>query len=612
MLRRISGRPLQAARLATRHPRHDAICASLLQPGAACGQRWRRHASTPEEPANGRTKELEEQAEQQISAIKRMKPMVRDYIELWSPRVFWLSAAGLNAGAAALVAVQGWNPVILLPTAAYAFIGMKDVNSTKTLRRNFPALIRLRYLAESIRPEIRQYFIESNSESSPISRDQRTLVYQRSKTKGESTPFGTTLDVYESGYEWVSHSNLGAKHIDLAAVERVLVGAGDGITPYNASRLNISAMSYGALSHAAIKSLNWGARLGGFYHNTGEGGVSDHHRWAEADVVWNIGTGYFGARNKETGEFSEEAFLQTLERTPTIKMIEVKLSQGAKPGHGGVMPASKLTPEIAEMRGVPMGQDVLSPPWHSAFQGPLGLVRFTAKLKKLSGRPVGFKMCVGQPMEAAAIVKALKAEIDASNGISPVDFITVDGGEGGTGAAPLEFSNRVGMPMREGLALLDDLLRGAGIREHVRVIASGKIVHSYSMIRACALGADACNSARAFMLSLGCIQARKCNTNHCPTGIATQDENLIKGLDVPNKAIRVKNFHDNTMHGFAELLGACGVDSPDQLTRSHIMKRISQSQVLSYEDLYPTVQHGALLSGTAPPTVQTYWNNASI
>mmetsp|Transcript_25080 Transcript_25080/g.63078 ORF Transcript_25080/g.63078 Transcript_25080/m.63078 type:complete len:352 (+) Transcript_25080:1635-2690(+) len=302
-----------------------------------------------------------------------------------------------------------------------------------------------------------------------------------------------------------------------------------------------------------------------------------------------------------------------LDCTPGVRMIELKLSQGAKPGHGGIMPAAKLTAEIANIRGVEMGKDCVSPPWHAEFVGPLGLVQFLMKLRRLSKRPTGFKMCVGNRVEAAAIVKALQLEF--AKGHRPIDFITIDGGEGGTGAAPVEFSDRVGAPLRDGLIFVDDLLTGAGIRDEVKLIASGKIVDGFSMIRALALGADVCNAARGFMMSLGCIQALKCNTNHCPTGITTTDENLIAGLDIPSKAERVRAYHANTVASLAELLGATGASDPDMLRRVHIMRRGGDLKVSTYEELYPEVEYGSLVDGSkqcGDPKLQYFWDRAEL
>ncbi|CAD7950852.1 unnamed protein product [Amoebophrya sp. A25] len=554
-----------------------------------------------------------------------LEPNTRDWTELWGKKPFWMVSGGWNAGAWALILIGGWSPFHAVLPAGFTYLGLMDMNSHRTMRKNFPALIWFRYFFESVRPEIRQYIVEGDDEENPFSRKQRTLIYQRAKGRGESNPFGTRADLYDAGgYDWVNHSNLGAQHLDPEKVGRTVIGGtmdpvtgklerfpgDDKITPYLASRLNISGMSYGALSDRAVQALNSGAKQGGFYHNTGEGSVSDHHRSAGADVVWNIGTGYFGCRDMKTGRFSEKNFTDTLKKTPGIRMIELKLSQGAKPGHGGIMPAAKLTAEIAEIRGVPQGEDCISPPWHAEFVGPLGLVQFLMRLRELSGKPTGFKMCVGNRVEAAAIIKALQQEFEKGN--RPCDFITIDGAEGGTGAAPVEFSDRVGLPLRDGLLLVDDLLRGAGIRHEVKIIASGKIMDAFTMVRAMALGADVCNSARGFMIALGCIQALKCNTNHCPTGITTTNPDLVSGIKVPNKAARVAGFHHNTMHAFAELVGATGVDDPDELKRQHIMRRMRNLEVMSYAQIAPEVERGCLVKkdAKAPETLQRFWDNA--
>lgn len=482
-----------------------------------------------------------------------------------------------------------WSLIVLIPLIG---IGLHNAFQTKkAILRNYPVLGLLRYFFEQIRPEIQQYFVESNTNGTPVPRDVRSVVYQRAKTQTDSLPFGTQKDVYESGYEWLAHS-LSPVHASVESM-RVTVGGPLCKKPYSASRFNISAMSYGALSKNAILALSGGAKLGGFYHNTGEGGLSPHHLEGGGDLVWQIGTGYFGCRNQD-GSFNGDLFRETASRE-NVKMIEIKLSQGAKPGHGGILPAAKITPEIMAIRKVQAGADVISPPAHREFSTPDGLLSFVARLRELSGgKPVGFKLCVGQPGEFIAICKAMM-----ETGIMP-DFITVDGGEGGTGAAPFEFSDSVGMPLEEGLTLVHDVLTGFDLRKNIRVIASGKVLTGFHMFSRMALGADMCNSARGMMLALGCIQARQCNTNTCPTGVATSNPTLVYGLVPSEKRARVANFQQNTMHAFAELLGAAGLESPSMIARSHVNRRVSRDTVKNFADLFPEVTPGQFLRGDIP------------
>jgi glutamate synthase domain-containing protein 2 len=506
-------------------------------------------------------------------------------------RQFHVGAALLFV-AVALVALAWppvlWSYVLLVPLYA---LGVRDTLQTRrAVLRNFPLLGHFRYLLEAIRPEINQYFIESDTDGAPINRELRSIVYQRAKHELASLPFGTQHDVYAPGYEWLNHS-LAARRPPKTP-PRITIGGPDCTQPYDAALLNISAMSYGALSSAAVRALNGGARIGGFFHNTGEGGLSTHHAEPGGDICWQIGTGYFGCRDAQ-GKFDGELFRQRA-ALPQVKLIEIKLSQGAKPGHGGVLPAAKITDEIAAIRNVVKGQDVLSPPTHSAFDTPSGLMLFVQKLRDLSGgKPVGFKLCVGHPAEIVALCQAMVA-----TGITP-DFVTVDGGEGGTGAAPLEFSNSVGTPLTEGLVTVHNALVGFGLRERVKVIASGKVVTGFHMAQRFALGADLVNSARGFMLSLGCIQARRCHSNHCPVGVATQNPDLVRGLVVSDKQQRVANFQHETVHAFLELCGAAGLDHPDQLRPHHIQRRVSHTEVATYADVYEYLAPGELLKAGA-------------
>jgi glutamate synthase domain-containing protein 2 len=476
------------------------------------------------------------------------------------------------------------NPWFLILTLPVIAVGTHDVLQTRrTLLRNYPIFGHGRYLMEVLRPKIYQYFVESDTDGTPINRITRSVVYQRAKEQLSSTPFGTQLDVYATGYEWIAHSMhpLPIRSIDNNSL-RINIGGSQCRQPYNASILNISAMSFGSLSPAAIEALNLGAKTGNFFHNTGEGGISPYHLKHGGDLVWQVGTGYFGCRDSK-GRFEPGAFSER-SQTPQIKMIEIKLSQGAKPGHGGILPAAKNTPEIAKIRLVEPGTTVESPSAHSAFTNADELVAFIEKLRELSkGKPIGLKLCYGRDDEFESLCEAMNR-----SGSYP-DYIVIDGGEGGTGAAPLEFSNSVGMPLREGLIRAENMLRVHGIRDKLRVIASGKVLTGFDIVKMVALGADACNSARGMLLSLGCIQALTCNSNHCPTGVATQDPNLFKGLSVTDKHRRVANFQRHTVEAVAEILAAAGIDSARKLTRSHIFRRTGPTEIKTFEELYPTV-----------------------
>lgn len=485
------------------------------------------------------------------------------------------------------------------------YMGVVDMAQKKrSLRRNFPLVGRLRYVFEDLRPKIQQYFVESDTDGAPINRIDRSVIYQRAKKQIDTTPFGTQLNVYAEGYEWMTHSIV---PVDFHTVERhprVRVGNKDCLQPYMASLLNVSAMSFGSLSGNAVEALNAGAKIGGFAHNTGEGGISPHHLKYGGDLIWQIGTGYFGARDDE-GSFSPEAFEKNAHR-PEVKMIELKLSQGAKPGHGGILPGKKNTPEIAAIRGVKAWTTVFSPPFHTAFHTPREMILFVKHLRDLSGgKPVGFKLCVGRKSEFISICKAMVA-LD----IYP-DFITVDGGEGGTGAAPPEFSNFVGMPLLDGLAFVDNMLRGFNIREHIKVCAAGKVLTGFHLVRAIALGADICNSARAMMMAIGCIQALECNRNTCPTGVATQNPALTVGLVVDDKKVRVANYHKHTIESFNELLAAAGLDHPRKLNRHQIYRRVFMNEVKTFEEIYPSIAAGSMLSAEVPAQYRLSFGAAS-
>ena len=497
-----------------------------------------------------------------------------------------------------------WGLAVLI-FGALIGVGLLDVQQKHhAILRNYPIIGHFRFLLEFIRPEIRQYFIESDAEAVPFSRAQRSLVYARAKGASDKRPFGTLLDVRAPGYEWINHS-VAPSHIE-GHDFRVRVGGYDGTQPYDISLFNVSAMSFGALSANAIMSLNLGAKMGGFAHDTGEGSISRHHRAHGGDLIWEIGSGYFGCRT-EDGHFSDEKFVINA-TDPQVKMIEIKLSQGANPGHGGVLPGPKVTEEIAEARGVKMGEDCVSPAAHSSFSTPLELMAFIRKLRQLSGgKPVGFKLCIGHPWEWFAMVKAM-----IESGTSP-DFIVVDGAEGGTGAAPLEFSDHMGMPMLEGLRLVHNTLVGVGLRDRIRLGASGKIISGFDVARTLALGADWCNSARGFMFALGCIQAQTCHTGNCPTGVTTQDPQRQIALVVPSKAERVKSFHHLTLESLQELMQSAGIHSPSELKLHHIERRISEFETHPLSELMPTLAPGALLTEVmdAPEVFQRYWPRAS-
>ncbi len=510
-----------------------------------------------------------------------------------------LATLGLSI---ALWATGGGATLLLAMTAVAAgltCLGIRDLTQTRhAILRNYPIVGHLRFIMESIRPEMRQYFFEAEQDGAPFPRDIRAIVYQRAKHELDKRPFGTQKNVYQPAFEWLHHSI--APRPVAAAPQRVRIGGPDCAQPYLASLLNISAMSYGALSANAIRALNKGARNGGFAHDTGEGGVSAYHREYGGDLIWEIGSGYFGCRRAD-GSFCPDAFAQRA-ADPQIKMIELKLSQGAKPGHGGVLPGAKVTAEIAAIRGVSIGVDCVSPAAHPAFRTPLELVRFIADLRRLSGgKPTGFKLCIGHPWEFLAIVKAM-----LETGITP-DFIVIDGKEGGTGAAPLEFMDHLGMPLRDGLSFAHNALVGANLRDRIRLGASGKIATAFDMARVMALGADWCNSARAFMFAVGCIQAQQCHTDACPTGVATQNPLRQRAIVPEDKATRVASFHHETLIALAEIVAAAGLDHPTELRPQHLMRRGASGEVETFAHLYPTLAQGELLTGGGGPRYASNW-----
>ena len=497
----------------------------------------------------------------------------------------------------------GFLAIPLLIFGGLSTVGLGDLLQQRhSVLRNYPIMAHLRFIIEEIRPEIRQYLFESETDGAPFSRDRRALVYQRAKMQLDKRPFGTQQPVYSDGYEWMLHS-LAPRPVSKEPF-RILIGGPDCKQPYSASVFNISAMSFGSLSANAIRALNGGAKLGGFAHDTGEGGFSPYHAEKGGDIIWEIGSGYFGCRTPE-GAFSSEKF-SAAALNPQIKMIEIKLSQGAKPGHGGVLPAAKVTEEISTIRGVPMRRDCISPACHSAFSTPLEMMEFIMKLRELSGgKPVGFKLCLGQPVEFLAICKAM-----LESGVTP-DFIVVDGKEGGTGAAPLEFMDHLGAPMREGLNFVHNALVGAGLRDRIKLGCSGKILTAFDMARAMALGADWCNSARGFMFAVGCIQSLSCHTDTCPTGVATQNPWRGRAIDVSDKTVRVANFHAATLQCLAELTAAAGLDHPNQFELDHFRRRVSESSVISFADLFPAVQRAEFLRGAEDARLRAIWDRAS-
>ncbi|WP_434777317.1 FMN-binding glutamate synthase family protein [Neisseria sp. Ec49-e6-T10] len=486
-----------------------------------------------------------------------------------------------------------------------SLIGIYDVIQQRhAVLRNYPILGHMRYLIENIRPEIRQYLVEAENEALPFSRAQRSLVYRRAKNLTADQPFGTLLDTDKQGFEFIGHS-MTPKPAQPISSYRISIGNEQCQKPYSASLFNISAMSFGSLSANAIKALNKGAKMGNFAHDTGEGSISMHHEEYGGDLIWEIASGYFGCRAAD-GTFDATKYAQTAAHEQ-IKMIEVKLSQGAKPGHGGILPKEKITQEIAITRGIPMGEDCISPPSHSAFSNPMEFMAFLSQLRELSnGKPVGFKLCIGYPWEFMSIVKAM-----LKTGFIP-DFIVVDGTEGGTGAAPLEFSDHIGMPMREGLLFVHNTLVGAGIRDKIKIGAAGKIISAYDIISTMAIGADWINSARGFMMAVGCIQSQSCHTNKCPTGVATQDPQRQKALVVPDKAERVFNFHKNTLKALSEMVAAAGLEHPAQITAHHVSRRFADGRIQPLSSLYTFIEENALINGSVQdPFYQKMWAAAS-
>lgn len=537
----------------------------------------------------------------QVQSYSRTRPLIRTffqarYLPLTASAVLMAVLYGL--GRLWPYSVVAFDTLALI-AAAVTVLGVYDLFQTRhAILRNYPITAHLRFLLETIRPEMRQYFFEGEKDGLPFPRDKRAIVYQRAKKDLDKRPFGTLLNVYQDQYEWLHHSMAPAP---LPRVEDMRLTIGQGPQAYSASLLNISAMSFGALSANAIRALNKGARNGGFYHDTGEGGISPYHREFGGDLVWQLASGYFGARRADGG-FDPQLFAAAAQ-DPQIKMLELKLSQGAKPGHGGVLPAAKITPEIAAIRGIPMGQDCVSPASHSEFSTPIGLLEFVAQMRALSGgKPTGIKLCLGHKWEFMAICKAM-----VETGITP-DFLVIDGKEGGTGAAPLEFMDHVGMPLRDGLSFAHNALIGCNLRDRVKIGAAGKVTSAFDIARLMALGADWANAARGFMFAVGCIQAQSCHTGRCPTGVTSQDPLRQRAIVVPDKAERVANFHHNTLHALAELVAAAGLAHPADLRPHHFQRRSSSDQVISFAKQYEQLTTGQLLDDAqSAPLFREAW-----
>lgn len=496
---------------------------------------------------------------------------------------------------------------VWLITALLSLLGLYDILQNRhSILKNYPIMGHFRYIFEDFRPEIRQYFIESDHDALPFSRVQRSLVYQRAKNENSDKPFGSILDVYQADYRFITHSLAPCSPADPATF-RIQIGNEQCTQPYSASIFNISGMSFGSLSANAILALNQGAKMGNFYHDTGEGSISPYHLENGGDLVWQIASGYFGCRTLD-GQFDEGKFAKQAQ-LEQVKMIELKLSQGAKPGHGGILPKHKISEEIALIRGVSRDRDCISPATHSAFRTPIQMMHFLQKLRDLSGgKPVGFKLCIGHPWQFMSIVKAM-----LETKIVP-DFIVVDGSEGGTGAAPIEFSDYIGTPLREGLRFVHNILVGTGLRDQIKIGAAGKIVSAFDIASTFALGADWVNSGRGFMFAIGCIQAQSCHTNQCPVGVATQDRDRQKALHVPTKAERVFNFHKNTLHALADMIAAAGLRHPSELDAHHLAQRINDREIKNYAQLHYFMEENALINNQLQDKENFYyrmWQMAS-
>lgn len=517
--------------------------------------------------------------------------------------ILWISLSLVTAVLIYLGLVhQSQYAFFLIGTLPLSLLGLRDILQTRhALWRNYPIISHMRWLLEDFRPYLRQYIVEDDLSGRPYNRDQRSLIYARAKGDNDVQPFGTELDVYSHDYEWLTQS------INPSTVSeedlRITIGGQQCKKPYSASVLNISAMSFGSLGAKAIEALNLGAKQGNFYHDTGEGAISPYHEKNGGDLVWEIGSGYFGCRSN-SGGFDPDKFKQKAS-LDQVKMIEIKLSQGAKPGHGGVLPGVKVTQEIAQTRGVEVGKTVYSPAGHSTFSTPKELLNWAKELRDLSGgKPVGIKLCVGRPHEVFALVKAMQ-ETDIL-----LDFIVVDGAEGGTGAAPQEFTDHIGMPLREGLIIVRNALVGGGLKQHIMIGASGKVNSAFSIASNCAIGADWCNAARAFMFTVGCVQSMKCHTDLCPTGVATQSKARQRGLVVPDKAERVEKFHKKTIDSLKEVIAASGLNHTQDLKPEHLYHREGPAKIMTIDQVHPFLNHNELNEGTAHPVYKNWWDMA--
>ncbi|MFI8597379.1 FMN-binding glutamate synthase family protein [Rothia koreensis] len=515
----------------------------------------------------------------------------------WKERIGHHKGVNMGFSAKRIAASVGLSGAAgLLGVAAHDVVQKKH-----TILRNFPVLGHARYFMEFIRPEIQQYFIENNYDGRPFDRDTRSMIYERAKGLGGEQAFGTERKVLRPGHDFILHTM--SPVAPMKEEPRQRLGGPDCTQPYDISLFNISSMSFGALSANAVMAMNKGAALGGFSQETGEGGLTDYHLKYGADVIWEFGSGYFGCRT-EDGRFDDETFAHKAAQ-PEIKGMLIKLSQGAKPGLGGVLPGEKVTPEIAKARGVPEGETCVSPAAHPEFSTPRELLHFVARVRQAAqGKPVGIKLCAGSRIEILGLCKAM-----LETRITP-DWITVDGSEGGTGAAPVEFEDAVGMPLTEGLISVNNALVGVGLRDKVALGASGKVVGGADIVRRMALGADFTNSARGMMMATGCIQAQKCNTNRCPSGVATQDPRLARGIDVGDKGERVKNFHKGTMNSAMRILASMGLSSFRDLGPEHIMHRIDSTSSASYNRMYTWLTTNSLLDGTAPEDWMEKWNRS--
>ncbi|MFD4736823.1 FMN-binding glutamate synthase family protein [Streptomyces virginiae] len=493
------------------------------------------------------------------------------------------------------------NILLLVLLGVLAAVAVHDlVQRRHSILRNYPLLGHLRFALEALRPEIQQYFIERNFDGRPFDRDTRSIVYERAKGADDEEPFGTERDLHQAGSEYLTPS-MAPRPVRVDA-PRVRIGGPGCTKPYDMALLNVSAMSFGSLSANAVRALNTGARLGGFAQDTGEGGLSEHHLEPGGDLVWEIGTGYFGCRTDD-GDFDPRQFAEKAGHEQ-VKCVLLKISQGAKPGMGGVLPGAKVNAEIAEVRGVPRGRTVVSPPFHRVYTTPRELVRFLARMRDLAdGKPVGFKLCVGSRREFLAVCKAMLEEDTTP------DFIVVDGAEGGTGAAPLEFADHVGLPLDEGLMTVHNALVGVGLRDRVRIGASGKVATGSDLVKRLIQGADYTNAARAMMFAIGCIQAQRCHTNTCPVGVATQDRRRARAVDVGDKSRRVERYQKATVRSALRIMAAMGVDSPAELRPHQLLQRVDPYTVRSYAEIHEWLTPGQLLA-SAPDAWASDWRAA--